>query len=559
MGVYMRFFNLNGSLLRPLVVSVLTVVIYGCQPPKSDNKPAETSPFTKVSSLSEATASCEAKIRNMMTAKTLRFQNVNQISDQISMANAFFLQSAKSSYSFVQAKENTRSLKLELSNANQDVKQSVEYDLSLNGSTSKDAMNISISYEMNSADSTAELDQSFQISEKCELRISQTTFKTLKKKDSTHFKQSESNYYAGNESDSKTSEFSIPESGKLSNFLSDQNDITVMDKAYSYAGELGLLQFNLKETTKSQKQKFGLDLDFNVYKASMGNESINFDLELGQNEENEIQYAISNNSTTWTVPEYIWNQQALGTNRDLNQSVQVTLPEKYFYSNPSIQISATKMTSYEHFDAYWAKSNIKTDSDGRTSMTLTEKSPATIGGTSSALDLVSNDTIQTELPIIQKVAKSILATEPSNRKLQVQMILKYLSENYVYDYVMLENNVVRPLTTEEALNRGKGVCQHYAVIFTAIARAMKIPTRIIVGFHLSETSAGGHAWNEVEINKGTWQVIEPQASSIEGTHTRFYLPMARALFLEDKNASTSNWIMEYLNADYKITAPSLLQ
>jgi len=555
----MRFFNLNGSLLRPLVVSVLTVVFVGCQPPKQDNKPAQASPFTKVSNLSETAASCETKIRNMMTAKTLRFQNVDQISGQISMANAFLLQEATTSFAFVQANENTKSLTLEISKATQDAKQALKYDLSLNDSTSKDAMNINIGYELNSADSTAELDQSFQINEKCELRISQTTFKTLKKKDSAHFTKSESNYYVGNESDSKTSDFSIPEGGKLYEFSFDDYDINTIDKAYSYVGELGLLQVNLKETTKSQKEKFGLDLDFKVYKLSIGNESLNIDIEIGQNEENEIQYSISNNSTTWTVPEVIWNQQALGTNRDLNQSVQVRLPEKYFNSNPSIQISVTKMTSYEHFDAYWSKSNIKAESDGKTSMTLTEKSPATIVGTSSALDLVSNDTIQTELPAIQKVAKSILAIEPLNRKLQVQLILKYLSENYVYDYVMLENNVVRPLTTEEALIRGKGVCQHYAVIFTALARAMKIPTRIIVGFHLSETSAGGHAWNEVEISKGTWQVIEPQASSIEGTHTRFYLPLARALFLEDKNASTSNWIMEYLNADYKITAPSLLQ
>ena len=550
----MRFYSVNGSLLRPLLFTVLTVVFVGCQPPKKDNKPAQTSPFTKVSTVTEKAAACETKIRGMMTSKSLKFQSVEQIDSQISMANAFLNQQSKASYAFVQSNENTKSIHLAYGNGTQDVTQEMMYDLSLNDSTSKDPMNVAIKYEMKSVDTASELGQSFQVNENCELRISQTSLKVLKKKDDTHFTVKESNYYVGAESDSKTSEFSIPAGGKLSSFIN-QNDVNEMNKSYSYAGDMGLFQVNIKESTVVKKQKFGLDLTFNVYNISIGNDSLTINIEGGQDKQSGIDYSISSGNTTWTVPENIWRQQSLGTSRELNQKVKVSLPEKYFYTNNAIQISVTKMTTYENFAAYWTKSNIQKDSEGKTSMLLTEKSPATISGTTSALDLASNDTIQTELPAIQKIAKTILAVEPTNRKLQVQLILKHLSETYPYDYDMVANNVVRPLTTEEALTRGKGVCQHFAVIFTAIARAMKIPTRIIVGFHLSETSAGGHAWNEVEIEKGMWQVIEPQASSIEGTHTRFYLPFARANFLEDKKASMANWIMEYLNADYKITKP----
>ena len=550
----MRFYSVNGSLLRPLLFTVLTVVFVGCQPPKKDNKPAQASPFTKVSTVTEKSAACETKIRGMMTSKTLKFQSVEQIDSQISFANAFLNQQAKASYAFVQNNENTNSIQLEYANGTQDVSQAMKYNLSLNDLTSKDPMNVAIKYEMKSVDTASELAQSFQVNENCELRISQTSLTVIKKKDDTRFTVKEANYYVGAESDSKSSEFSIPAGGKLSAFMN-QNDVNEMNKSYSYGGEMGLLQVNIKESTVVKKQKFGLDLTFNVYNISIGNDSVNLDIEGGQDKQSGIEYSISSGNTTWTVPENIWRQQSLGTSRELNQKVKVSLPEKYFYTNNAIQISVTKMTTYENFAAYWTKSNIQKDSEGKTSMLLTEKSPATISGTTSALDLASNDTIQTELPAIQKIAKTILAVEPTNRKLQVQLILKHLSETYPYDYDMVANNVVRPLTTEEALTRGKGVCQHFAVIFTAIARAMKIPTRIIVGFHLSETSAGGHAWNEVEIEKGMWQVIEPQASSIEGTHTRFYLPFARANFLEDKKASMANWIMEYLNADYKITKP----
>jgi transglutaminase-like putative cysteine protease len=43
--------------------------------------------------------------------------------------------------------------------------------------------------------------------------------------------------------------------------------------------------------------------------------------------------------------------------------------------------------------------------------------------------------------------------------------------------------------------RGKGVCQHYdyAVIFTAVARALKIPTRINAGYLMTDGYSGVHA------------------------------------------------------------------
>jgi len=114
-----------------------------------------------------------------------------------------------------------------------------------------------------------------------------------------------------------------------------------------------------------------------------------------------------------------------------------------------------------------------------------------------------------------------------------------LAQKYAFDDDMVSNNVVRPLTTQEALARGKGVCQHYAVIFTAIARALKIPTRIIYGYHLDDSLASGHAWVETSTVDGFWQVVEPQLEDgLTSTYTRFYFPLGRAFPLEDKNADT---------------------
>lgn len=167
-------------------------------------------------------------------------------------------------------------------------------------------------------------------------------------------------------------------------------------------------------------------------------------------------------------------------------------------------------------------------------------------------DLVSNDTIQTELPQIKKIAKEIV-TQTTLREVQIELILEYLKKNYVYDHEMVKNNTIRPLTTSEALTRGKGVCQHYAVIFTAIARSLKIPTRIVAGFHLGEKSAAFHAWVETEIHPGMWRVIEPQSPiSLKQAFTRYYIPAGRALFLEDKNKGEIETYAEVVNNGFTV-------
>lgn len=548
----MSFLSENVGLLRPLLASVLTVVFLGCQPPKKDYKPAPASPFTGVSNLSEKATSCEKKIRQMMVAKSMEFENVEELSAQVSFANNFLRQQAETQYSLAQAKDNTKSIKLAYANATADYRQSLEYDLSLNSKDSKDPMNLTVQYELTTVDSASELEQQYMVNENCELRKTQTTFETIKKKSDVNYTFSKSNYYVDGESESKTENFTLPEGGRLSSFIADTNKVESLDNTYSYSHGLGVFQSQITGKSQAQKKKFGLDLNFVVTKASLKGDGFKMDLEVGQDEQAGIQYSLAGGQETWTVPQSIWVQQALGSSQELAQTVEVSLPEKYFTTNNSITLSGKKLPSYEHFAAYWTKSEEQTTADDRKSVVLTEKEIPTISGTTTALDLVSNNTIQTKLPEIQKAAKAILAIEPTDRKAQVQLILKYLSEHYVYDYSMVNNNVVRPLTTEEALNRGKGVCQHYAVIFTAIARALKIPTRIIVGFHISEESAGGHAWNEVEINKGLWQVVEPQGKNLEATSTRYYLPLVRGAFLEDKDAKQTDWVMEYLDAEYSI-------
>jgi transglutaminase-like putative cysteine protease len=229
-------------------------------------------------------------------------------------------------------------------------------------------------------------------------------------------------------------------------------------------------------------------------------------------------------------------------------SFENKLPRDYFSNSNKYQLKAEKAPTYDHFAAYFTATEpaAGSEADGVT-LVLTENPSARVAAPSSPEDLVSNTTIQTELPEIQKIKAEILTAAPSDRAEQIALILNYLATHYAFDHEMMKNNDIRPLTTAEALQRKKGVCQHYSVIYTAIARALKIPTRIVVGLHFDQNGNAYHAWVESEIVQGQWQVIEPQfKDSLTSMKTRQYYPVARALFLEDKSRSQLDYVSELM-------------
>ena len=61
-------------------------------------------------------------------------------------------------------------------------------------------------------------------------------------------------------------------------------------------------------------------------------------------------------------------------------------------------------------------------------------------------------------------------------------------------------------TAAQALRLGKGVCQDYAHIMTAVMRYMKIPARYVTGLMIGEGAT--HAWTEVYTDGG-WYGLDP--------------------------------------------------
>ncbi len=61
-------------------------------------------------------------------------------------------------------------------------------------------------------------------------------------------------------------------------------------------------------------------------------------------------------------------------------------------------------------------------------------------------------------------------------------------------------------TAEEAWNTGKGVCQDYAHILTALCRLSGIPARYVTGMMVGEGYS--HAWIEI-LAEGRWYALDP--------------------------------------------------
>jgi hypothetical protein len=69
--------------------------------------------------------------------------------------------------------------------------------------------------------------------------------------------------------------------------------------------------------------------------------------------------------------------------------------------------------------------------------------------------------------------------------------------------------IAETLTGPEVLQKGRGKCSEYSILFASLARAAGIPTRIVLGELYSSGTWLGHMWNEVWL--GEWTAVDAAA------------------------------------------------
>jgi transglutaminase-like putative cysteine protease len=110
---------------------------------------------------------------------------------------------------------------------------------------------------------------------------------------------------------------------------------------------------------------------------------------------------------------------------------------------------------------------------------------------------------------------------------------EFISSNFAYE-IREEGNPNKPEFT--LINR-KGSCRDYAVLFSALCRAMGLATRFVSGYYIGVAPVDVpnqthhlHAWVEVYLPGGGWRGYDPtQHEVVSGNH----IPLAASCLPEE--------------------------
>jgi len=113
-------------------------------------------------------------------------------------------------------------------------------------------------------------------------------------------------------------------------------------------------------------------------------------------------------------------------------------------------------------------------------------------------------------------------TNPYKTDIEKLAALAVWTNNYInYNSSMVD----KKLSVEQIIEKREGVCWHYAVLFSALARSLGYPTRFVHGYAYSKFDNNwiGHVW--IEVYSGQWIGVDPtwlEFGYIDATHIPLY-------------------------------------
>jgi len=162
--------------------------------------------------------------------------------------------------------------------------------------------------------------------------------------------------------------------------------------------------------------------------------------------------------------------------------------------------------------------------------------------------------INSDSPTVMHYA-SVINDGVDDTHKKMSNILLFISHfTLQYDMAQRDNGNVRLLTTEEILQKGKGVCQHYANLAVALCRASGIPARLIRGYVLKANNAVDHLWIEAYIDN-VWRPYEPQSGMPKNVSLpNTYIPVVVSDFYESpSNIIEFKGALKFLEYQLEIT------
>lgn len=124
-------------------------------------------------------------------------------------------------------------------------------------------------------------------------------------------------------------------------------------------------------------------------------------------------------------------------------------------------------------------------------------------------------TVQSHDPSIRLTAREIVAGAPTRRE-QVARLIEWLQKN-------VERAPLDVFSALDVLEKRKAECQGHAYLYTAFARSVGIPTRIMNGLVYSQDFNGFlyHSWAESVVD-GRWLAVDPTfgQTAADATHIK---------------------------------------
>jgi transglutaminase superfamily protein len=130
--------------------------------------------------------------------------------------------------------------------------------------------------------------------------------------------------------------------------------------------------------------------------------------------------------------------------------------------------------------------------------------------------LRSSVTVQSDDPSIRRLAAEIVGGSAATEE-RIARILRWLEHN-------VEKAPLDVFSALDVLRQRKAECQGHAYLYTALARAAGIPTRVVNGLVYSEEQQAFlyHSWTESRVD-ARWQAVDPTFGQLRADATHIKL------------------------------------
>ncbi|MFH1776407.1 MAG: transglutaminase-like domain-containing protein [Candidatus Omnitrophota bacterium] len=200
----------------------------------------------------------------------------------------------------------------------------------------------------------------------------------------------------------------------------------------------------------------------------------------------------------------------------------VSIPSNVAFGNKNVKYLKVKLTGlYDDFDVYDERQQSALDEHGIIEINTENIAGINVQTLPLSIDdqeefskyLAGTPFIQTEEEQIRNLAREIVGEEKNSWRATVKLV------EWVYQNIEKTPAISIP-SALDVLKTRRGDCNEHTILFTALSRSIKIPTKICVGLVCLKEKFYYHAWPRVWV--GGWVSVDPTFGQLiaDATHIK---------------------------------------